>query len=212
MTRDELVAWSKKYPWYQTHDLGDGIVIKGAFDTPRQSWLLPESMAGQRFLDLGCNTGWFVFEAERRGADAYGLDKQKDQLEKAAVLKAYYNSHATFDSGDISKLYGYPRYTLGFDVVLLTSVFHHLRKPLKALKMIRGLVRGHLVAEFCCWIPEVADQWARADVFPDDWGAAYHKAFPTEECVQRTLETLFSRVERVGPNKNAQRIVYRAYV
>lgn len=212
MTREEMVAWAATLPWYQSHDLPGDVKIKGCFDTEKQKWLLPDDLTGKRFLDLGCNSGFFVFEAEKRGAEAYGLDKQKNQLEKANVLRKYLGSHAHFSDGDIAKLYGWPHYALGFHVVLLTSVFHHLRKPRQALKMVRGLVLEHLTIEMCCFIPGLTRSWTRADVIPEDWGAAYHKAFPTASCAERTLLEYFRRVDCLGPNKNQQRLVFRAWV
>lgn len=188
------------------------------FDTKSQLWLLPETLVGKRFLDLGCNVGFFVFEAEKRGAEAYGLDRAKNQLDKAAVIKETIGSKAQFSKGDISKLTLWPKYPRitkgerGFDVVLSTSVLHHLHCLPSALASIRGLCDEHFVAEFRCWVPS-SKTHGRADVIPDDWGDDYHKVSPTPEAVvEALLKARFSRAEMVRPNKNAERIVFRAYV
>jgi SAM-dependent methyltransferase len=186
------------------------------FDTKSQLWLLPDDLVGKRFLDLGCNVGFFVFEAERRGAVAYGLDKQKNQLDKAVAMKQQIGSCATFSRGDISRLTlweHYPRITKGergFDVVLSTSVLHHLHCLPSALSAIRGMVEEQFVAEFRCWVPK--SKFGKADVIPEDWGDDYHKVSPTPDAVLNALRDRFSRAEMAGPNKNAERIVFRAYV
>lgn len=186
------------------------------FDTKSQLWLLPENLKGKRFLDLGCNVGFFVFEAERRGAEAYGLDRAKNQLDKAEAIKQAIGSRASFSRGDISKLTlwkHYPRITKGergFDVVLSTSVLHHLHCLPSALWAIRYLCEEQFIGEFRCWVP--TSKFGKADVIPEDWGADYHKVSPTPEAVFNALSERYSRVEIAGPNKNAERIVFRAYV
>lgn len=186
------------------------------FDTKSQMWLLPDDLTGKRFLDLGSNVGFFVFEAERRGAEAYGLDRAKNQLDKAEAIKKTLGSRATFSRGDISKLTLWPHYPRitqgerGFDVVLSTSVLHHLHCLPSALWAIRHLVEEQFIGEFRCWVP--TSKFGKADVIPEDWGSDYHKVSPTPEAVIDALRARYARVEMAGPNKNAERIVFRAWV
>src|SRR5580700_4662119 len=53
--------------WFLKQDLGDGLVTPGWSD-PRHEKLphfgLPEDMSDMRVLDIGCNEGFFSFEAE----------------------------------------------------------------------------------------------------------------------------------------------------
>jgi SAM-dependent methyltransferase len=60
----------KRFYWYHTVDIADGIATPGLFDY-RSAWEefgLPESFDGQTLLDVGPATGFFTFEAARRGA------------------------------------------------------------------------------------------------------------------------------------------------
>jgi tRNA (mo5U34)-methyltransferase len=56
--------------WYQTIDLGDGLVTPGMFDHRRLVKRLPleASLAGKRCLDVGSSDGFWAFELCRRGA------------------------------------------------------------------------------------------------------------------------------------------------
>lgn len=185
--------------------------IKGTFETASQRWVLPADLRGQRFVDLGCNTGAFVFMAESRGAEAWGLDLQKDQLEKARTIAAYTGSRAQFVHCNIMDLRTWDQFPIGFDVVFHSSVFHHLRKPKAALRLMRELVRVRMIGEFACWTPG-EKRWTKADSFPEDWGAEYHVAFPTKECVMAELQGVFAEVRYLGANKTHYRMVFEARV
>jgi len=60
----------RKYAWYHTVDLGNGILTPGVYDyrdlLPR--FHFPEDMRGMEVLDVGSATGFFAFEFEKRGA------------------------------------------------------------------------------------------------------------------------------------------------
>src|SRR5471032_474924 len=70
MTADEIRTRAAQLRWYQTIDLGHGIVTPGVDDTPLRLDRLdiPASLTGQTVLDIGAWDGFFSFEAERRGA------------------------------------------------------------------------------------------------------------------------------------------------
>ena len=67
---------TKKYYWYHTIDLGNGLVTPGTYDyrkaLPR--FQFPEDMSGMNVLDVGSATGFFAFEFERRGANVVSVE------------------------------------------------------------------------------------------------------------------------------------------
>jgi hypothetical protein len=80
MTREEILAELKRLePWFHRIDLGGGIFTKTEsvmgepVDHPFGPWqtiqkLLPHELSGKTVLDVGCNAGFYSFEAKRRGA------------------------------------------------------------------------------------------------------------------------------------------------
>src|SRR5205814_679334 len=56
--------------WYHTIDLGHGIETPGRFNHRPllPQYMLPDSLAGLRVLDVATNNGFWAFEMERRGA------------------------------------------------------------------------------------------------------------------------------------------------
>ncbi len=67
---------TKRFYWYHTIDLGDGLVTPGMYDY-RQSisaFDFPQDMRGMTVLDVGSATGFFAFEFERRGARVVSVE------------------------------------------------------------------------------------------------------------------------------------------
>ncbi len=58
---------------------------------------------GRTVVDLGCNFGFFTFEAGRRGAaSVVGVDREAHVLKGCSLLKQYFNlSNVTFERHDI---------------------------------------------------------------------------------------------------------------
>lgn len=52
--------------------------------------LLPESLGGQRAIELGCGTGYVSAWMHRRGAEVYAIDNSAEQLATARRLAAAY--------------------------------------------------------------------------------------------------------------------------
>src|SRR5580698_4159727 len=70
MEASELAQEIDRYPWYHTLDLGNGVVTKGMFDHRGQEghFLIPDSLAGMRCLDVGTMDGFWALTMEKRGA------------------------------------------------------------------------------------------------------------------------------------------------
>jgi tRNA (mo5U34)-methyltransferase len=124
--------------WRQRIPLGEGVVTQGYILHPEEWELnyLPASMDGKSFLDVGANDGYFVFEAERRGAkrivatDLYydGVSGNMGGWNSTGVtlVKNYLHSQVQITSKSI-----YDIQELGetFDVVLCTNVLSWLDNP-----------------------------------------------------------------------------------
>lgn len=65
---------------YHQMDLGNGLVLKGHWDMDKHLHYfdLPKDLTGKTVIDIGCNTGFFSFECERRGDErVVALDVRK---------------------------------------------------------------------------------------------------------------------------------------
>jgi SAM-dependent methyltransferase len=87
-------------------------------------------------LDLGCGTGSFAFEMERRGYDVIGIDRAAPMLQQARDKAQAIGSQALFLQQDISRfeLYG----TVDLAVCLLDTL-NHLIRPLDVERLFRLL-------------------------------------------------------------------------
>lgn len=213
MTPIELRYFIEKRPWYQTFDFGGGMEAHGAHPSEKEvDGVLPETMTLLRYLDIGSNQGFQVLSAAMRGATAYGIDNKKNQVETANKIATHFGIKAVFTLMDIMDVRTeYHEYKRGFDYITMMSVFHHFRHPIGAIENAYGMLHpgGFLVGEFCCWTPGER-RWIRADEIPKDWGADYHKAYPTVEAVEKMLKKYFKSVEIETSLKAEHRIVIRS--
>jgi len=111
--REKIAEFEKGIGWYQNIDLGHGINTKSRIvwgeelSHPRTRWnviakAVPKKLKGYHVLDVGCNAGFFAFEAKRRGADyvcgidlkqEYSVMMRKVMLEKlkSPIRKIYHS-------------------------------------------------------------------------------------------------------------------------
>ncbi len=131
--------------WFQNFHLGE---IQTAphhplGDYPTVKWqtfqhLLPDDLSGASVLEIGCNAGFYSFEAKKRGARrVVGVDTDERYLRQAAFVARQLGLDVEF-----RRLSVYDVGTLGerFDFVLFLGVLYHLRYPLLALDLIRKYV------------------------------------------------------------------------
>jgi tRNA (mo5U34)-methyltransferase len=154
--------------WYHTIELAPGVVTPGWFDTRAavRELPFPESLAGERCLDVATFDGFWAYEMERRGAadihaidvlDPYGWDwpiTSKD--ETIAVLNRRKEGGRGFDLAHRARrskvtfeersVYDLDPAEVGeFDFVYLGSLLMHLRDPIRALERVRSVCRGRLL-------------------------------------------------------------------
>ena len=140
--RDEIQQLG---PWFHNLHLPDGRQTMPDHhfgDFPRCKWdvvraHLPQSLAGRRALDIGCNAGFYSFELARLGAEVTGIDHNPHYLrqamwaaEKMGVTRASFRQNQVYDLA---------HWRERFDVILFMGVFYHLRYPLLALDILARL-------------------------------------------------------------------------
>lgn len=152
MKIEDVRKQAQQIRWYQTIDLGDGVVTAGADNTPvrLQRLALPANLQGQTVLDIGAWDGFFSFEAERRGAArVLATDRWKEQgwESKAGFEFARTVLRSRVEDQDIS-VYDITPGTVGqFDVVLFLGVLYHLKEPLQALERVAAVTKNLLIVE-----------------------------------------------------------------
>lgn len=209
MNKEDKIKFVESHRWYQQMNLGDGIVTPGTFNCQEALPKLqfPEDFRKKAYCDIGCNAGFFVLEAKKRGSPfAVGIDKEGEQIEKAITIADMLGVRVNYYQKDLYEMEYFP---MKFNVVSAMSVFHHFKYPLEALRIIRRLTTELFIGEFACWI-EGETVWLPLHEFPDNLGPAYHKAFPTVECVKTGLGRFFDEVEVIGECKLSKRIVFHA--
>jgi tRNA (mo5U34)-methyltransferase len=189
--------------WWHSIDLGGGRITPGAHKLEELQenfalFQLPEDLAGQRVLDIGCWDGFYSFEAERRGAEVVAVDCWRP--EKFFVAHAALQSRVQFHELSV---YEVTKQRLGtFDIVFFLGVLYHLRHPLLALERVCEVTRGQALIE-----SHVIDH-ARATEYPnmefyewDELGGQYDNWWgPNSECMLRmTRAAGFARVEALRP-------------
>src|SRR5438445_1729262 len=142
----------QRFKWYQRIRLTDEVYTPGSVESEKRlrRIQLPQDLRGKSVLDIGCNEGFFAFEAERRGA-AYvlAIDSDVAARKKFYVVKHLLKSNVEFLLLSVSDLH---ERTIGrFDVTLFLSVFHHLKDPFLALDRVASVtgelpIAGLLVA------------------------------------------------------------------
>lgn len=155
MIAPSLRARVESHRWYQTIDLGHGLVTRGIDDTPKRLKTigLPESLAGRRVLDIGAWDGFFSFECERRGAsrvvaaDYYSWHSSEGWGRKDGFLMAREALGSKVEDVDIDVMDLSPERVGTFDVVLFLGVLYHLRHPLLALERVASVTSGLLILD-----------------------------------------------------------------
>mgnify|MGYP000471756262 CR=1 FL=1 len=157
---DELRRRVAAIQWYQTIDLGGGIVTPGVDNTPKRlrTLGLPESLAGKTVLDIGAWDGFFSFEAERRGAARvvatdYFCWNGPGWGSKAGFELAREHFGSSVEDLDLDVCDLRPENPGVFDLVLFLGVLYHVENPMLALRAVRKVTGERLILETVCdWI------------------------------------------------------------
>lgn len=140
---------------YQRIELPYGLSTPGADRSDTRDVVFPASFAGKSVLDVGSALGYFCFEAEARGAErVVGYEPMERRFEQAMLLKKIKQSRVEFIKADIIE---HPP-SAQFDYVFLLNVIHHLKEPMRAIRLLASIARERLVIEF----PTLEDEKFRA--------------------------------------------------
>jgi tRNA (mo5U34)-methyltransferase len=161
-----LIDRVARLDWYHTIDLPGRVTTPGVVDYRRQlaGWMLPESLAGKRCLDVMTKDGFWAFEMERRGAAeviAVDVARASDRDMPASVRRqliasgkdasagvAFHLAHEALGSHVVRRemrIYDLSPEVLGrFDFVFAGDVLLSLRDPQLALDRMRSVCAGVL--------------------------------------------------------------------
>jgi len=158
----------KRGPFFQRINIHG--VYTSANEHPNVLWdaIRPSlsNVAGKKMLDIGCNAGFFCFEAAKLGAEVLGIDnnqhdeydqdysnlsggldnrKYSDWIEQAEWIESELKTGTKFEIMDLFDCDHYGDY----DVVLFLGVYYHLEKPSEGLRQINKLLQmgGELYIE-----------------------------------------------------------------
>ena len=152
--------------WYQTIDLGHGVVTPGTVDhrTQVSFYGLSSSMEGMRVLDVGTYDGFWAFEFERRGAEVVALDvatwvdgevpqRMKPHAAEFGLDVPTGTAFALAAEALGSKvkrveapIHDVTPEMLGqFDLVFVSDVLVHLRCPQLALERLASVCAGEMI-------------------------------------------------------------------
>ncbi len=158
MTREEILSGLKRLePWFHRIDLGGGLYTKTEsvmgepVDHPFGPWqtiqkLLPRDLTGKTMLDVGCNAGFYSFEAKRRGAKrVLGVDGQRQHVRQGLFVRKVLDLEVEFRRLNVYELS--PRNVGQFDITLALGLLYHLKHPILALENLYRVTKELLVIE-----------------------------------------------------------------
>jgi len=87
------------------------------------------SWKSKKVLDVGCGTGFFAFNAAKKGANVLGIDYSKDAIDEAQAR--YKHKNLRFKVSDVKKIHE------KFDVIVSNGTLEHMDNPLKILELFK---------------------------------------------------------------------------
>jgi len=166
----QLRAAAAEISWYHTIELPGGVVTPGFYDhralVPHYG--IPDSLTGQRVLDVATADGFWAFELERRGGDVVAADISRiaeldlpPQLQSvvddegldaptgAGFALAHGALGSTVERIQRSVYDLDPSATGTFDFVHAADILLHLESPIRALQAIRRVTLGTALITDC---------------------------------------------------------------
>jgi tRNA (mo5U34)-methyltransferase len=141
-------------PWFHNLHLPDGTQTAPEHrlgDFPAVKWreiapFIPEDLRGWRVLDAGCNAGYYSFQLASRGAQVTAIDIDPHYLEQACWAAREFGLSQRIELRRAS-VYQLAGVSERFDLVCFLGVLYHLRHPLLALDILRGVTQGRMILQ-----------------------------------------------------------------
>lgn len=134
-----------EFAGYQQITLPTGRVIPGTDRSPVADLIYPADLTGKSVLDVGCNYGFFLHEAIRRGAErAVGIEANPDSFRIASTLATLWDGKIDVFNGLLEDV----ELNEKFDQVTFLNVIHHVKDPVPVVRKLARLCRGTLIIEF----------------------------------------------------------------
>jgi tRNA (mo5U34)-methyltransferase len=137
--------------WHHDFEVIPGVWTHGSYN-PSGLWnelSLPDDMAGLSLADVGASSGFFSFEARRRGARVVAFDiRHKDN--SGFGLAQQVNGLHDITHHQVNVLDLNPDDYGRFDVVLAMGLLYHTADPYRALANCAALCSDRLIVESYC--------------------------------------------------------------
>lgn len=129
---------------YQNIELPYGLSSGGQDRSPTARSIFPDDLNGKTVLDIGSFTGYFCFEALKRGASrTLGLESNSERVRQSRLLADCLNVPAEFEVSDVENV----KLQREWDYVLCLNVLHHMHNPLALLDKLVGATREKVAFE-----------------------------------------------------------------
>lgn len=134
-----------EFAGYQQITLPSGRIIPGTDRSPAADLVYPADLTGKSVLDVGCNYGFFLHDAIRRGAKrAVGIEADPERFRIASTLATLWNGKIDVHEGLLEEV----ELSEKFDLIILLNVIHHVKDPVPVIRKLASLCRGTLIVEF----------------------------------------------------------------
>ena len=181
-------------PWFHNLHLPDGRQTAPRHpygDFPAVKWkqiepFIPARLDGWRAIDIGCNAGFYSFELARRGAHVTAIDIDPRYLRQARWAAREYGLQDRIDFQQTS-LYTFGRRGERFDLVWFLGVLYHLRHPLLALDLLRGMTQRLLVLQTMT-MPGGGNRELPRDISLDERNRMQQQGWPRMAFIEHRLE------------------------
>jgi len=134
-----------EFAGYQQITLPSGRVIPGTDRSLTAELVYPADLRGKSVLDVGCNYGFFLHDAIRRGAKrAVGIEANPESFRIASTLATLWDGKIDVYQGLLEDV----ELKEKFDLVIFLNVIHHVKDPVPVVRKLASLCRGTLILEF----------------------------------------------------------------
>jgi len=179
------------YGWYQEFDFLHGQSTSRS-NQKLAALNLPQDMTNCNVLDIGCNTGFFSIECDKRGAEVVGIESLEMIVNVANLVATsiYFTKKTTFHVMNIND----DLTQLGtFSYILVLGLVHYLSNQKEIIKKLIGLLKPDGILKL------------EIGIFPSNTNETKilkNKYYPTELKLKEMLEnynfTINPSVNQVG--------------